>query len=122
MKYCGGVHVARSQAPSRAESYDFAPEAFAPRVPGLPADYGQTGIPFTDLGNFDHTARADYRVIARWPDGDGLLDESVEEQPPSLGAPSVEAEGEFVEVVVEMLVLNAALVRNQSSISWNVRG
>ena len=42
------------------------------------------GIPFTDRGDFDRTARADYRVIGRWPDGDGQLGESVEEQPPGL--------------------------------------
>jgi len=52
-------------------------------------------------------------MIRGWLDGDGLLGESVEEQPPGLGAPSVEAEGEFVEVVVEMLVLNAALVSTE---------
>src|SRR5450756_1732585 len=44
------------------------------------------------------------------PAGDGLLDEAMEEQSAGLGAPAVEAEGEFVEVVVEMLELDAALM------------
>jgi hypothetical protein len=44
------------------------------------------------------------------PAGDGLLDEAMEEQSAGLGAPAVEAEGEFVEVVVEMLLLDAALM------------
>ena len=44
------------------------------------------------------------------PAGDGLLDEAMEEQSAGPGAPAVEAEGEFVEVVVEMLVLDAALM------------
>lgn len=44
------------------------------------------------------------------PAGDGLLDEAMEEQSAGLGAAAVEAEGEFVEVVVEMLELDAALM------------
>src|ERR1039458_45625 len=44
------------------------------------------------------------------PAGEGLLDEAMEEQSAGLGAPAVEAEGEFVEVVVEMLELDAALM------------
>ena len=35
----------------------------------------------------------------------------MEEQPAGPGAPAVEAEGEFVEVVVKMLPLNAPLMR-----------
>jgi len=46
-------------------------------------------------------------------DGNGLLNEAMEEQSAGLGAPAVEAEGEFVEVVVEMLVLDAALMGSQ---------
>ena len=45
-------------------------------------------------------------------DGNGLLGEAVEEQPAGLGTAAIEAEGEFVEVVVEMLVLDAALMRS----------
>lgn len=42
--------------------------------------------------------------------GDGLLGEAMEEQPASLRPPAIEAEGEFVEIVVEMLALDAALM------------
>ena len=42
--------------------------------------------------------------------GNGLLGEAMEEQPAGLGTSAIEAEGEFVEVVVEMLVLDAALM------------
>ena len=56
-------------------------------------------------------------MIGDWPDGDGLLGESVEEQATRPGASAIEPEGEFVEVVIEMTVLNAALVSaNQPSL------
>ena len=42
--------------------------------------------------------------------GNGLLGEAMEEQSAGLGTSAIEAEGEFVEVVVEMLVLDAALM------------
>ncbi len=42
--------------------------------------------------------------------GNGLLGEAVKEQPASMGAPSIEAEGELVEVILEMPVLHAALM------------
>ena len=41
---------------------------------------------------------------------DGLLRESMEEQAAGAGAPAIEAESEFVEVVFEMPVLDAALM------------
>ena len=42
--------------------------------------------------------------------GNGLLGEAMEEQSAGLGTSAIEAEGEFVQVVVEMLVLDAALM------------
>lgn len=42
--------------------------------------------------------------------GNGLLGEAMEEQPAGRGTSAIETEGEFVEVVVEMLVLDAALM------------
>ena len=47
------------------------------------------------------------------PYGDGLLGEAMEEQPAGVGAPAIAAEGEVVEVVVEMPVLDAALMGSQ---------
>ena len=44
------------------------------------------------------------------PYGNGLLGKAMEEQPAGAGAPAIEAEGELVEVVVEMPVLDAALM------------
>ena len=51
---------------------------------------------------------ADDRVIWGGRDSSRLLGEAMKEQAPSV--PAVEAESEFVEGVVEMLVLDAALV------------
>lgn len=69
------------------------------------------GIPFTDLSGLFGTSSADDRVIWRRCDSDRLLGEPVEEQPAGLWAAAVESECEFVEVVVDLLVLDAALVR-----------
>ena len=49
-------------------------------------------------------------MVRRRPYGNGLLGEAMEEQSAGMGAPAIEAEGEFVEVVVEMPVLDAALM------------
>lgn len=76
----------------------------------------QVGIPFAHLpprdGDSPSAVRADDGVIWRWADGHGLLGQPVEEHAAGLGSAAVEAEGEFVEVVVEMLVLDAALQRS----------
>jgi hypothetical protein len=45
-------------------------------------------------------------MVRRWPHGNGLLGEAMEEQSAGMGAPAIEAEGEFVEVVVEVPVLD----------------
>ena len=55
-------------------------------------------------------AGGDDLIVGRRPYGNGLLGEAMEEQPAGMGAPAIEAEGEFVEVVVEMPVLDAALM------------
>ena len=47
-------------------------------------------------------------MVRRRPYSNGLLGEAMEEHPAGMGAPAIEAEGEFVEVVVEMPVLDAA--------------
>ncbi len=55
------------------------------------------------------------------PYGNGLLGEAVKEQPAGMGAPAIEAEGEFVEVVVEMPMLHAALMGSHQP-SFEQRG
>jgi hypothetical protein len=56
----------------------------------------------------------DDRAVRGWCDRDGLLGEPVEKQPSGLRAAPVEPKGEFVEVVVEMLVPDAALIAPSS--------
>ncbi len=55
------------------------------------------------------------------PYGNGLLGEAVKEPPAGMGAPAIEAEGEFVEVVVEMPMLHAALMGSHQP-SFEQRG
>ena len=52
-------------------------------------------------------------MVRRPPYSNDLLGEAMEEQPAGMGEPAIEAEGEFVEVVVEMPVLDAALMGSQ---------
>ena len=56
---------------------------------------------------------SDQRLVGRRLDGDGLLNQAVEELASASGLAGVEAEGEFVEVVVEMLVADGSLMRTQ---------
>ena len=42
-------------------------------------------------------------MVRRRPYGNGLLGEAMEEQPAGMGAPAIEAEGEFVEVYPDSL-------------------
>src|SRR3954463_11846213 len=51
-------------------------------------------------------------AVGRRLDGNGLLRKAVEQETSGLGATAVEAEGELVEVVVEVLVLYPALERS----------
>ena len=46
-------------------------------------------------------------------DSDSLLGEAVKQESASLGATAVEAKCEFVEAVIEMLMLNATLERTE---------
>ena len=55
----------------------------------------------------------DDRVAGSWGSVDGLLDQAVEQLAPGSGGPPVESEREFVEVVVEVGVLDGALVRTE---------
>jgi len=51
--------------------------------------------------------RVDDGAIGGRPDGHGLLGETAKEHAAGVGFAAIEAEGEFVEVVVEMLVLDS---------------
>jgi hypothetical protein len=52
---------------------------------------------------------------------EGALDEPVEEQPAVARAAAVEAEGELVEVAVEVLVADGALVALSAGLRANIR-
>ena len=56
---------------------------------------------------------SDQRLVGHRLDGDGLLHQAVEELASTSGLAAVEAEGEFVEVGVEMLVADGSLMRTQ---------
>jgi hypothetical protein len=52
-------------------------------------------------------------VIGSGFDLDGLLDEAIEEEASSTRRPSFEAEGELIEVIVQVLLADRAVVRSQ---------
>jgi hypothetical protein len=56
----------------------------------------------------------DDEAVWRRLDGCSLLSEAIEEHAASLGRAAAKSEGEFVEAVVKMLVLDAALQGSQS--------
>ena len=75
----------------------------------------KVGIPFADLGLQDWRDCwfSDDGPIGHRLDSYGLLGEPVEKKSSCIGSPAVEPECKFVEVIVEMLVLDAALVRTK---------
>src|SRR5664279_2981166 len=75
-------------------------------------DFRQNGYPLhsRSLKGWGWIVNGNDLMVRCRPTGDGVLDEAMEEQSAGLGAPAVEAEGEFVEVVVEMLELDATLM------------
>jgi len=68
------------------------------------------GIPFADLARLGRTFGSDDGAIWGGADSDSLLREPVEEQSSCLGMPTIEPEGELIKVIVEVLMLNTALV------------
>ena len=52
-------------------------------------------------------------VIGGGFDLDGLLNEAIEEEASSTRRPSVEAEGEFIEVIVQVFLADRTVVRSQ---------
>ena len=79
---------------------------------GYPLDSGNPNILW--LGSRGLSVPVgDDRSIRRWVHGDCLLHKAVEEFSPAALVAPVEAEHKLVEVVVQMLVANRALVRAQ---------
>jgi len=66
------------------------------------------------LGASTTACGAEKRVRVDVRHANGLRDEPVEEQPASLGRATVEAEGELVEVVGQVLVADGTLMRPQA--------
>src|SRR5271165_4967573 len=67
-------------------------------------------ISFTPVKLFLRPGVTDNRIVRRGLDRNRLLGEPVEQQPASIRASPVEPKSEFVEVVIEVLLLDAALV------------
>src|SRR5271165_1354311 len=67
-------------------------------------------ISFTPVKLFLRPGVTDNRIVRRGLDRNRLLGEPVEQQPASIRASPVEPKSEFVKVVIEVLLLDAALV------------
>src|SRR5258708_39460985 len=85
--------------------------------PYTPGHFIRCGYPF-DSGNHNKLwsstvgfSRADDRHVSAWLDSHCLLQQAKEELPPASRSPTIEAEREFIQIVIQMFQTDGPLMR-----------